>query len=99
MCCSDTRKSETKEGDIGEDKDRKKNPQPLGNTANKHVYYSQTMIHCPYFFKPASHSNHIARLQAPSYLCIIKTESIKMIHYIFLAYIISSGRTFDHYKT
>lgn len=33
------------------DKDRReKNPQALGNRANRHVYYSQPMIHCPYFF-------------------------------------------------
>lgn len=50
-------------------------------------------------FKPASHSNHIARLQAPSYLCIMKMESIKMIHSAFLPYIISLGRAFDHCKT
>lgn len=33
--------------------------------------------------KPASHSNHIARLQAPSYLCIIKMESIWYIRFFY----------------
>lgn len=100
MCCSEARKSETKQGIQVKIKIEKKKKSPTpGKYSQPACLLFTNYDSLSLFFKPASHSNHIARLQAPSYLCIIKTESIKIIHYIFLTYIISLERTFDHYKT